>query len=143
MLNLPGKCIKTPGSLCFWKSNTHPRHKRRMQDNTAYLIAGSQINGWYSADALTIQYDILCTNTEPFTKALPRCFNVSIEITFRNTSRAPSITTVVICHNITSQTGTKTDQEARHLSQINCVSMTTTNNNAANGLTVVGSSHKM
>jgi len=53
-----------------------------MQDDATYLIAGSQVYGRYSANALSIEYDVLSTDTKPFTKALPRCFNVSIEITF-------------------------------------------------------------
>jgi len=72
-----------------------------MQDNAANLIAGGQIYGWYSANALTIEYDILCTDTEPFTKALPRCFDVSIEVTFGHTARASAVTTIVVSHNVT------------------------------------------
>jgi len=102
-----------------------------MQNNTANLIAGGQIYGRYSANALTIEYDILCTDTKPLTKALPCCFNVSIEISLRNISCAPSITAIVISHDVTSQAGTKTNQEARHLPQIHCIPMAATINNKA------------
>ena len=59
----PVENIKTTCASGTRKCNAHARHQRRVQNDCSNLVSRGQVNGWNSADALTIENNVAWVNT--------------------------------------------------------------------------------
>lgn len=117
------KCIKTECFPGIREGHTQARHKRRMEDNSCTFITGCKINCWNRANTLTIQNNVLRTNTIPCPQRRPRCVNVSVKVLLGRFPVAGSVTRVIVGEDVAVDAGAQADVEAAHLAQVHGVAV--------------------
>lgn len=119
----PREGVEEPRALGVGEGDPHPGHERRVQDDRADLVPGSEVDRRHGADALSVQDDVLGADAVALPERVPRRVNVRVQILLGRSAAADAVPAVVVREDVAVDARAQPQVEAAHLAQVDGVAV--------------------